>query len=114
MCQKKNSKFQAPTSRETPSVECCERASIGAWSLKFLWSLELGIWSLQHRRNPTPYSQIMYFSPTPAPDLCHFMARNAEREQEFVVSFRSASFEFRVPPLSRSFIHARGLKHFNP
>jgi len=42
-----SSKFQAPTSGEAPNtrLQFCIHAAIGVWSLKFLWSLELGIWS---------------------------------------------------------------------
>src|SRR5262249_19833403 len=48
----RSSKFQAPSSREIPITKLqtyqaanLAHAAIGAWSLKFLWSLELGIWS---------------------------------------------------------------------
>jgi hypothetical protein len=40
--------IQAPEKHKTPNFKPkSERAafSVGAWSLKFLWSLELGIWS---------------------------------------------------------------------
>src|SRR5215831_1953030 len=42
-----SSKFQAPTSREAPNSNIQSRAQIrlGVWNLKFLWSLEVGIWS---------------------------------------------------------------------
>src|SRR5258708_4153812 len=44
-----SSKLQAPTSREAPNTNLqsrlCAEARFVVWSLVFLWSLELGIWS---------------------------------------------------------------------
>src|SRR5262249_32767225 len=44
----KSSKHQAPSSREDPNFKAPKTAlsSFGAWCLVFLWSLELGVWSL--------------------------------------------------------------------
>src|ERR1017187_9544226 len=44
----KNSKHQAPTSREAPNFNfqttTTHAASFGIWSLEFLWCLEVGAW----------------------------------------------------------------------
>src|SRR6266446_9462273 len=48
MKQRQNPKLQAPNSREATSTKLqsdLRIRGIGAWNLKFLWSLELGIWS---------------------------------------------------------------------
>jgi hypothetical protein len=50
----KSAKFQAPNSKEAPSTksqketdELVGPVNFGAWSLEFLWSLELGVWSFR-------------------------------------------------------------------
>src|ERR1017187_8940929 len=45
--KKKSTKHQHPSTRETPNFKLQTMIGdfIGAWSLEFLWSLELGIWS---------------------------------------------------------------------
>src|SRR5215475_12694340 len=40
-----SSKSQAPRKHQAPNPKCGRRNSFGVWSLVFLWSLELGIWS---------------------------------------------------------------------
>src|SRR5262245_17846154 len=48
----KRSKIQDPRSREAPSFNLQTTAGqrcVGAWSLRFPWSLELGAWSFQNR-----------------------------------------------------------------
>jgi len=44
----KSSKFQAPNLKEAPTTKLqslLRPAPVGGWSLVFIWSLELGIWS---------------------------------------------------------------------
>ena len=45
----KSSKLQHPSSREAPNfkLQTLRIKFVGAWCLKFLWMLELGIWSFQ-------------------------------------------------------------------
>src|ERR1039458_8996112 len=46
----RSSNIQAPSSREAPNFKS-KTPAFEAWSLEFLWMLELGIWScLRHRR----------------------------------------------------------------
>jgi hypothetical protein len=46
----KSTKFQAPTSREAPNFKIqleMQIAHFEAWCLEFLWSLDVGAWSLK-------------------------------------------------------------------
>jgi hypothetical protein len=46
----KSTKFQAPTSREALNFKIqleMQIAHFEAWCLKFLWSLDVGAWSLK-------------------------------------------------------------------
>ncbi len=57
----KRTKLQVPTSRETPNTKhraIAGQAVFGSWSLKFLWSLVLGIWSFNAAAQPSGDSVI--------------------------------------------------------
>ena len=58
-----STKLQHPEKLQTPRSNSCIHATIDNWSLKFLWSLDVGAWSLISFTPQTPSQSTPYVHP---------------------------------------------------